>query len=97
MPFIHVAADGPSAYNSGQFQSKINLMQKKPGLHQKLRTHQGVCFQLYSRMWTGNRKYGSAWGVILYDNASAEYYLYNLLFVTVCYTQWKAAVGLYID
>jgi len=44
-------------------------MQKKPGLHQKLRTHQGVCFQLYSRMWTGNRKYGSAWGVILYDNA----------------------------
>ncbi|KAF6040533.1 hypothetical protein EB796_001148 [Bugula neritina] len=63
------------AYNSGQFQSKINLMQKKPGLHQKLRTHQGVCFQLFSRKWTGNRKYGSAWGVILYDNASAEYYL----------------------
>ncbi|KAF6040956.1 RYR2 [Bugula neritina] len=46
----------------------INLMQKKPGLHQKLSKHQGVCFQLYSRMWTGNRKYGSAWGVILYDN-----------------------------
>ncbi|KAF6020635.1 hypothetical protein EB796_021052 [Bugula neritina] len=35
------------------------MMREKPDLHQKLRKHQGVYFQLISRVWTGNRKYGS--------------------------------------
>ncbi|KAF6025994.1 hypothetical protein EB796_015689 [Bugula neritina] len=61
------------AYNSGQFQNKSDA--EKARFAPEVKNTSGVCFQLYSRMWTGNRKYGSAWGVILYDNASAEYYL----------------------